>query len=219
MLLGHAGVAPRDRWVRRLTVDHPSSVAEFVDPTVTTSPTPPAIGEAVDGDVWLVCAHGRRDACCAAHGRPVASALAAAGHDVWETTHTGGHRFAATAVLLPDGLALGRLDTVAPSTLARELTGGTLPASLLRGRCAVPGPVQAAEAHARATLGIDARDGLLPTDWTTTGDRTTVALTGVDAGWTATVVTRPAVPARPVSDGAAPTSPPEHELVAIAPTG
>ena len=67
------------------------------------------------GDTVLVCVHGRRDRCCAEHGRAVADTLAMALPEiVWETTHLGGHRFAATAAVLPTGRVLGRLrpDTV-----------------------------------------------------------------------------------------------------------
>ena len=137
-----------------------------------------------------------------------------------ETTHTGGHRFAATAVLLPDGLALGRLDRLPPGRLATELAAGRVPASALRGRCATPGPVQAAEALARAELAVDERDGLLPTSWEQAGDTTTVRLRTTDGTRvTAVVRTAPAAPPRPISDGAAPTSPAAHVLVRLATDG
>ena len=59
----------------------------------------------------LLCTNGRRDVCCAVRGRPVALAAAAARPgQVWETSHTGGHRFAPTGVLLPSGATLARLD-------------------------------------------------------------------------------------------------------------
>ncbi len=56
----------------------------------------------------LVCTHGRRDACCGARGMELVNELrrherfsARAGLRLWRTSHTGGHRFAPTAVLLP----------------------------------------------------------------------------------------------------------------------
>jgi hypothetical protein len=58
----------------------------------------------------LVCTHGRRDACCGARGRELLSELrghagfsSEAGMRLWRTSHTGGHRFAPTAILLPAG--------------------------------------------------------------------------------------------------------------------
>ena len=59
----------------------------------------------------LVCTHGRRDRCCGSLGTALALELLAApgqlgeGVRVWRTSHTGGHRFAATAVVLPQGTA------------------------------------------------------------------------------------------------------------------
>lgn len=60
----------------------------------------------------LVCTHGTRDTCCGAQGTRLATVLPGlgAGVHVWRTSHTGGHRFAPTAVLLPEGTAWAYLD-------------------------------------------------------------------------------------------------------------
>lgn len=60
----------------------------------------------------LVCTHGRRDACCGTLGTRLAVALPGlgAGVQVWRTSHTGGHRFAPTALLLPEGTLWAYLD-------------------------------------------------------------------------------------------------------------
>ncbi|OKL53231.1 hypothetical protein BSZ39_10635 [Bowdeniella nasicola] len=59
--------------------------------------------------VALVCTNGTRDLCCALEGRPVASEAARQRQDlVFETSHTGGHRFAPTGVLLPSGFTFAR---------------------------------------------------------------------------------------------------------------
>lgn len=207
VLLAHAAVAPEQRWVERLHIHRLGELADL-DPAVVRSPEPPGLGEAVDHDVWLVCAHARRDACCAVHGRPVAAALEAAGVEVWETTHTGGHRFAATAVVLPDGLSLGRLDTVDATEVAADLATGALPPGLLRGRCAAPRPAQAAEVALRQRLGRHGRDEVLPGE-VVEGDEgtSTVTLSTHGERWTAHVRRGAAEPPRPVSDGAAPTRP------------
>jgi hypothetical protein len=62
-------------------------------------------GAPVEGDVALVCGHGRRDPCCGSLGtalavRAASSPLPAA---VRRTSHLGGHRFAPTALVLPHG--------------------------------------------------------------------------------------------------------------------
>lgn len=72
---------------------------------------PVATGDDVGRHV-LVCTHGTRDTCCGAQGTRLATALPGLGAGVhaWRTSHTGGHRFAPTAVLLPEGTAWAYLD-------------------------------------------------------------------------------------------------------------
>ena len=88
-------------------------------------------GEAVAGaatpaqPLVLVCTNGRRDVCCAKLGAPVAQALAQQdGLEVWQTTHLGGHRFAATLLQLPEGLCYGRLEPHEAPALAEAIRGG-----------------------------------------------------------------------------------------------
>ena len=99
--------------------------------------------------VALVCSHSRHDVCCALRGRPVAAAIEEVWPGrVWECSHLGGDRFAATMVVLPTGLCYGRLDeTNAPDVLSAYDRGLVVP-DLLRGRCADPREVQAAAALA-----------------------------------------------------------------------
>lgn len=63
-------------------------------------------GEVVD---VLVCTHGRRDVCCGSAGTDLALQLAARdprpGVRFRRTSHTGGHRFAPTFIVLPQGSA------------------------------------------------------------------------------------------------------------------
>jgi hypothetical protein len=65
----------------------------------------------------LVCTHGRHDKCCAKYGNPFYfQSLATISHlglsnvRLWQTSHFGGHRFAPTAIDLPDGRYYGVLD-------------------------------------------------------------------------------------------------------------
>lgn len=80
------------------------------DPRADSAALPSAIG-AAPVEV-LVCAHGRRDACCGRWGTLLHVELAARGDDVrlWRCSHTGGHRFAPTAITLPDGRAWAYVD-------------------------------------------------------------------------------------------------------------
>ncbi|HET6740591.1 MAG TPA: sucrase ferredoxin, partial [Kribbella sp.] len=75
--------------------------------------------------VYLVCTHGRHDACCAVRGRPVAAALASAYPErTWECSHIGGDRFAANVVVLPHGLFYGHVPPTRALELARQYDEG-----------------------------------------------------------------------------------------------
>ncbi|KAB1504231.1 sucrase ferredoxin [Corynebacterium sp. 320] len=67
--------------------------------------------EREDGSLLLVCTHGKRDRCCAVFGRPVALELAQRYSNVWESSHTKGHRFAPSMILLPSNYSYGHLTT------------------------------------------------------------------------------------------------------------
>ena len=86
--------------------DVPGLVASLLDDAQEdTSGRPTAVGEA-PAEV-LVCGHGRRDPCCGRWGTLLQAELAARLPDVrvWRCSHTGGHRFAPTAIMLPIGRA------------------------------------------------------------------------------------------------------------------
>lgn len=114
------------------------------------------------GPLVLVCTHGRRDPCCARLGVPVFRELAKDHPDrVLQTTHLGGHRFAATLVLLPHGYTYGRLDVAAARRVVRGYVAGRLTdLDRLRGRSCYPTDVQAAEYWVRHNAGRYALEGL-----------------------------------------------------------
>lgn len=104
--------------------------------------------------IVLVCVHGRRDRCCARHGSTVYRALQHRDLDVWQTSHLGGHRFAACVVTLPDGLMYGRVraeDAEAFANASKKRQVANL--DLFRGRCAYDQPAQAAEIFLRKRSG------------------------------------------------------------------
>lgn len=108
--------------------------------------------------VLLVCTNGRRDVCCAVRGRPVALAGHAAHPGrVWECSHTGGHRFSPTGVLLPWGRTLARLSPDDVTTALVAADSGRLATTLLgpwhdRGTSGLPPQAQVAESAVRAAL-------------------------------------------------------------------
>ncbi|MAY80146.1 MAG: hypothetical protein CL930_05090 [Deltaproteobacteria bacterium] len=125
--------------------------------------------ESLQESIYLVCSHGIRDQCCAREGLPVFNALH---HQrpglVWQTTHLGGHRFAATLVVLPMGLQFGR---VSPDD-AVDLTSSIDVRRIYRldryrGTTSCSRMMQVAEAHLRSegqNLGIDSVRHLSSTD-------------------------------------------------------
>lgn len=108
----------------------------------------------------LVCTHGRRDRCCGSLGTRLAAELAADGElaglgvVVRRTSHTGGHRFAPTAVVLPEGTAWAFADL---DLVKRVVTrSGAVDAVLSRYRgCAGvgPAPVQVLEREVLSEVG------------------------------------------------------------------
>lgn len=164
---------------------------------------------------FLVCTHARRDACCGELGRPVTAAFeTAAPERTWEVSHLGGHRLAANALVVPDGLGYGRLAPTDVPELVRAHDGGRLVVDRLRGRAALAPPVQAAEVAVRKAVRHDAAAGLRLVDAEVgEGTARTTWLVGEDR-WRVVVESRPGEgPARPTSCGAAEGPPPPRHVV------
>ncbi len=100
-------------------------------PAPPPAATPPSAATPGGHDV-LVCSHGARDRCCGSLGTRLAERLAervagsgagaTASVRVWRTSHTGGHRFAPTAIILPEGTMWGYLGLeVLESILRRDV--------------------------------------------------------------------------------------------------
>lgn len=90
-----------------------------------------------------VCTHGRRDVCCGARGSRLHEELVAGAESlgptvrIRRTSHTGGHRFAPTAIVLPEATAWAYLDV-----------------DLLKAIVARSGPVMAVLGHYRGWAGL-----------------------------------------------------------------
>ena len=145
--------------------------------------------------LFLVCAHGKHDACCAIRGRPLAAALAAAAPEqTWECSHVGGDRFAPNALVLPAGLYYGRVPAERAAELVAATRAGRVVPEWLRGRSTSAPPVQAAQAHARAVLGLDGVDDLRYVGEEAGADTWRVLLDGGAAGAVAVTVRRGRAP-------------------------
>ncbi|MFI1435236.1 sucrase ferredoxin [Streptomyces lydicus] len=155
-----AHTAPGRSWIRTTTV---------ADPQPALGLDFAALGAGEHGDLWepytgeplvLVCTNGKRDRCCALLGRPLAADLAAAGTEVWEVTHIGGHRFAPTLFVLPYGYAYGRTSLSLAADAVAAARNGRIALDHCRGRSTWDRPAQAADLAVREFLGEDRADVL-----------------------------------------------------------
>ena len=163
VLVGHAGGSRAEAWLLEGRVASPADLVGLdwaalaegrVEAVAATLP-----GAGLSPPVLLICTNGRRDVCCAVRGRPLAAAAAHLDPTrVWEVSHTGGHRFAPTAVLLPWGQAFARLTEDTTAQLLRSSLTNEIPLDLLgphhdRGRSGLAPALQAAESFVRHLVG------------------------------------------------------------------
>jgi hypothetical protein len=125
----------------------------------------PPLGSVTSDPLLLVCTNGRRDRCCAVHGRALLTSLHETADPgqrarIWECSHVGGHRFAPVTVSLPSGAVHGRLDDASAADVLRGLDSGRVVIDHLRGRSAFLPPFQAAAAAVRRLADIDGVDDL-----------------------------------------------------------
>lgn len=142
----------------------------------------PAWGHVTTEPVLVVCTNGKRDACCAVYGREIITALtsdpryADVADAVLESSHLGGHRFAATSLLLPSGLMHGRLDPQTAAEVLRAARVGRVMSVGYRGRTTWRPALQAAEIAVRDQEAIDGLDVLDVLRVVTRADGTAVGL-------------------------------------------
>jgi hypothetical protein len=170
-------------------------------------------GERWTQPLYLACTHGKRDPCCAQHGRPLARALRARWPEqTWEIGHIGGHRFAATMLTFPHGLAFGRVRAASGPEIVAALERGEIVLEHLRGRAGAPWQVQAADVLVRRELGVRGLDALA----VEAVDGETVTLRRDDGTvLRATVARRDDPRPRPLSCGDEPETVARFELVEL----
>ena len=106
-------------------------------------------------ELYTVCTNGRHDPCCAAYGAPVYQQLTRhAGDDrVWQTTHIGGHRMAATLIAFPQGIVYGHVDPADVESIVTNHRAGYLLTHKFRGRGCYSGHELDEAAHLAAGAG------------------------------------------------------------------
>lgn len=104
----------------------------------------------------LVCTHGSRDRCCGRLGTLLQRSAAPRWPDidVRRVSHTGGHRFAPTAILLPSGTAWGHLDDDVLDAIVNRTVPFVEVIAHFRGSMVMPSrAAQVAEAAVAARVG------------------------------------------------------------------
>lgn len=197
-----ARTEPGGTWCERLEITEPAELLDVV-PRVVAGPAP-GLGSAVTDPIVLVCAHGKRDQCCAVQGRPIAAALAEQfGDTVWECSHTGGHRFAPSMILLPTGYTYGRLDAAHSADAVRAAVAGEVYLPGLRGRSTWTAAGQVAEIAVREldAAGSEVAPGI---DTVTVDEAAAPIVRHRDGRSWRVDVEEHELPPRPASCGAAP---------------
>jgi hypothetical protein len=103
----------------------------------------------------LICTHGKRDVCCGSYGTHLVNDFAAARPQlrVWRTSHLGGHRFAPTALTLPDGNVWAYLDVDVLGAIIDRTLDPAVAAAHYRGCSAARPEAQLAERSALVAEG------------------------------------------------------------------
>ncbi len=148
----------------------------------------------------LVCTHGTRDRCCGQMGSLLVTEVADLLDEnirVWRTSHTGGHRFAPTAITFPDGMTWSYLDARLVSGI---LDRSIAPADLVghtRGCAGVPSRhLQVADAAAFARVGwswLEQPRNAVLVEQDDSSDRYEIHLTGAARQFTVTMTSDEAV--------------------------
>jgi sucrase/ferredoxin-like protein len=144
---------PGNAWIERVGLDRLRDALD-VDLDALGRGERPGL-EPLDGSLFLVCTHGRRDPCCAERGRPLAKTLAHAYPDqTWESSHIGGDRFAGNLLAFPHGLYFGRVPPDQAPHVARAYVEGRIALEHYRGRSCLSMAAQAAEHFLREERGL-----------------------------------------------------------------
>lgn len=145
-------------WMEEIRLANPSDLLDCELESVL-HPEPPGIGTPAS-EAYLVCTHAKRDPCCAEYGRALMSSLTTVEGPIWESSHQGGHRFAANMSCFPNGLFYGRVAREDGPAIIESYRRGEIHLSNYRGRSAYDSIAQSAEYFVRLETGITTIDGL-----------------------------------------------------------
>ena len=127
----------------------PAVLESYFRDGITTAFSPAAI----EGEQIFICTHGRHDKCCAKFGQELADKMRyhvsrqKTAVEVWDSSHLGGHRFAATMIDFPTGRAYGHLSADELPNYLASRKAAQVYGRAYRGSVFLSGLEQVAEAH------------------------------------------------------------------------
>jgi len=132
---------------------HPEEILDVLGSHFLHDATPSFSLGKLEQDQIFICTHGRHDKCCAKFGQELADKMRyqvlrqKANVEIWESSHIGGHRFAATMIDFPTGRAYGRLTPDAIPNFLESRKQGLVYGSAYRGSVFLKDLEQVAEAQ------------------------------------------------------------------------
>jgi hypothetical protein len=184
------GFRPGRRWLERFDVGSYRELESLDLAALSTGKG--GFGIPVEHPLFLVCVHGRKDACCAIKGRPVANTLAEVHPEkTWQCTHFGGDRWAGNLLVAPHGFMYGQLTPATAVPVAEHAVRGEIALDNLRGRAGIPPFAQVAEITVRERTGLSGIDEVLPDAPVVDGDQASVEVTAAGSRYRVLVRRRP----------------------------
>ncbi len=132
-----------------------SSIKEVVEQLRMHMDLGPTDGSEQAAPLLAICTHGKHDTCCAKEGQGLFNALCELSksgslkREVWQSTHLGGHRFAATMIDLPSGNMYGRLEETQAETICAAINNDSTDHDYLRGNIYLDAATQIVQATAQ----------------------------------------------------------------------
>ena len=132
------------RMTRFQLKDYPDIPSIDLEAAFTELANNPEKGEV--SPLILICTNGKRDVCCARYGLPLFNEMRKYDRaDVWQSSHMGGHRFAANVISLPYGIYYARIPVSGAGLFVEHCSNGEINLPYYRGRTCYTAEQQAAE--------------------------------------------------------------------------
>jgi hypothetical protein len=152
----------RNPFIVRFELDDYEKLREcYMDVAACAAGEKSAGGEIINGPLYLVRTHGKRDKCCAKFGFPIYKSLRAERDgSVWQSSHVGGDRFAANLLCFPHALFYAHMTEKSAHEVVTRYEQQQIVLEKFRGRACYSYPVQSAEFFIRKQSGITGIDDL-----------------------------------------------------------